>query len=76
MTETKITKSTSLINNLSLNIYSIGSSPTESSAGGALLCIGNHLSEIEIKSTFIDFITSKKSKIIIGTLYRYPQMDV
>ena len=46
ITETKITKNVSITNNLSINNYSIEFTPTESSAGGTLLYIANHLSYI------------------------------
>ena len=64
ITETKITKNVSITNNLSINNYSIEFTPTESSVGGTLLYIANHLSYIpcqdlniykqnELESTFI-----------------------
>ena len=43
ISETRITKQVSLSNNLNLN-YSFEFTPTETSAGGALLYIANHLS--------------------------------
>ena len=42
--ETKITKQVSLSNNLILNNYSLKFTPTETSAGGTLFSIANHLS--------------------------------
>ena len=44
ISETRITKQVSLSNNLSLNNYSFEFTPTETSAGGTLLYIANHLS--------------------------------
>ena len=44
ISETRITKQVSLLNNLNLNIYSFEFTPTETSAGGTLLYIANHLS--------------------------------
>ena len=44
VTETRITKQVSLLNNLDLNNYSFEFTPTETSAGGTLLYIANHLS--------------------------------
>ena len=41
--KTLITKQISLLNNLNLNNYSIEFTPTDTSAGGALLYIANHL---------------------------------
>ena len=42
--ETRIIKQVSLSNNLNLNNYSFEFTPTETSAGGTLLYIANHLS--------------------------------
>ena len=44
VTETRITKQVSLLNNLDLNNYSFEFTPTETSAGGTLLHKANHLS--------------------------------
>ena len=44
ISETRITKQVSLSNNLYLNNYSFEFTPTETSAGGTLLYIANHLS--------------------------------
>ena len=44
ISETRITKQLSLSNNLNLNNYSFEFTPTETSAGGTLLYIANHLS--------------------------------
>ena len=44
VSETKISKKTSVISNVNLNSYSFESTPTESSAGGTMLYISNHLS--------------------------------
>ena len=46
ISETRITKQGSLSNNLNLNNYSFEFTPTETSAGGTLLYIANHLSFI------------------------------
>ena len=58
--------------------------PTESSAGGTLIYIGNHLlykprndlscvsirvSVYELESTFIELINTKKSIVFIGAIY-------
>ena len=43
ISETRITKQASLLNNLNLNNYSSEFTPTETSAGGTLLYIANHL---------------------------------
>ena len=44
ISETRITKQVSLLNNLNLNNYSFEFTATETSAGGTLLYIANHLS--------------------------------
>ena len=44
ISETRIRKQVSLVNNLNLNTYSFEFPPTETFAGGTLLCIANHLS--------------------------------
>ena len=44
ISETRITKQVSLLNNLNLNNYSFEYTPTETSAGGTLLYITNHVS--------------------------------
>ena len=44
VSETRISKKTSVISNVNLNNYSFESTPTESSAGGTMLYISNHLS--------------------------------
>ena len=44
ISETRITRQVSLLNNLNLDNYSFEFIPTETSAGGTLLYIANHLS--------------------------------
>ena len=44
ISETRITKQVSVLNNLNLNNYSFEFTPTKTSAGGILLYIANHLS--------------------------------
>ena len=44
VSETRVTKQLSLFNNLNLNNYSYEFTPTETTAGGTLLYIANHLS--------------------------------
>ena len=68
---------------MNLNYYSFEFTPTETSAAGTLLYIGNHLSykccnnlniyeKNELESTFIEIVNPKKSNIIVGVIYRYP----
>ena len=85
--ETRITKQVSLLNNLNLNNYSFEFTPTETSAGGTLLYIPNHLSykcctdlkiykNNELESTFIEIVNPKKSIILVGVIYRHRSMDL
>ena len=87
ISETRITKEVSLLNNLNLNNFSFEFSPTETSAGGTLLYIANHLSykyrndlniykKSELESTFIEIANPRKSNIIVGVIYRNPSMDL
>ena len=87
ISETRITKQVSLLNNLNLNNYSFEFTPTETSAGGALPYIVNHLSykcrndlniykNNELESTFIEIVNPKKSNILVGVIYRHPSMDL
>ena len=80
-------KNTSVTQNIELSNYSFKHTPTESSAGGTLLYIANHLSyktcsdlntykTVELESTFVEISNPKKSNIIVGTIYRHPKMDV
>ena len=80
-------KNTSITQNIELSNYSLEHTLTESSAGGTLLYIANHLSykicsdlniykKIELVSTFVEMINPEKSNIIVGTIYRHPKMDV
>ena len=70
-----------------MNNFSFEFTPTESSAGGTLLYVANHLSykprldlniykSNELESTFIEILNPKKSSIIIGCIYKHPSMDL
>ena len=72
---------------MNLNNYSFEFTPTETSAGGTLLYIANHLSykcrsdlniykKNELGSTFIEIVNPRKSNIIVGVIYRHPSMDL
>ena len=87
ITETRIMKNTSVTQNIELSNYSFEHAPRESSSGGTLLYIANHLShktrrdlniykKFELESIFVEIINSKKSNIIVDTIYRHPKMDV
>ena len=87
ISETRISKQVSLLNNLDLNKHSFKFTPTETSAGGTLLYIANHLSykcfndlyiykKNELESTFIEIVSLRKSNVIVGVIYRHPSMDL
>ena len=67
--------------------YSYEFSPTETSAGGTLLYIANHLpykgrndlsiyKKNELESTLIEIANPQKSNIIVVVIYRLPSMDL
>ena len=79
VSETRITKQTSLLNNLNLNNYSFEFTLTETSAGGTLPYIANHLSykccndpniykNNEPEPTFIEIDNLRNSNIIMGVI--------
>ena len=86
VSERRITRNVSLLNNLNLNNCSFKFTPTETCASGTVLCIANHLSykcndlniykENELESTFIEIVNPKKSTIIVGVIYIHPSMDL
>ena len=87
ISETKITKQVSLLNNLNLNNYSFEFTPSETSAADTLLYVANYLSykycndlniykKNELESTFIEIVNPKKSNILVGIIYRHPSMDL
>ena len=87
ISETRIMNNISVTQNIELSNYSFEHTPTESSAGGTLLYIANHLSykirsdfniykKFELESTFVEIINPQKSNIIVGTIYRHPKIDV
>ena len=72
---------------MNLNNYSFEFTPTETSGGGNLFYIANHLSykcrndlniynKNELESTFIEIVNPKKINIILGVIYRHPSMDL
>ena len=72
---------------MNINNYSFEFIPTETSAGGALLYIANHLSNKcrndlniyknnELEPTFIELFNLRKSNIIVGVIYRHSSIDL
>ena len=77
ISETRITKNINNISNINLNNYAFEFTPTESSAGGTLIYIANHLAykartdlqiykKHDLESTFIEIINPKKSIVKWG----------
>ena len=73
--------------NINLNNYVFEFTPTEYSAGGTLIYVANYLAykprtdlqiykKAHLESTFIEIINPKKSNIIIGYIYRHPNMNL
>ena len=72
--------------NINIPNFSFEFTPTESTAGGTLLYIANHLTYQKwnglnlykinnLESTFIEITNTSKSNIIDGCIYRHPKMD-
>ena len=87
ISETRITKNINKITNININNYAFKFTPTESSAGGTLIYVANHLAykprtdlqiykKCVLECTFSEIINPKKSNIIIGSIYRHPNMDL
>ena len=87
VSETRITKKTSLNSNINLQNYSFEFMPTESNAGGTLPYIANHWSHkprtdlnlnivYQMESNFIEKINSRKSNIIVGCLYKHLNVSI
>ena len=87
VTETRITRHVSSLNNLNLNNYAYEFTPTETTAGTTLLYIATHIShkcrndliiykKNELESTFIEIVSPKKSNIIVGIIYRHSSLDL
>ena len=87
ISETSITKNINKISNIHLSNYAFEFTPTESSAGGTLIYVANHLvdkprtdlqiyKKRDLESSFIEIINPKKRNIIVGCIYRHPNMDL
>ena len=87
ITETRIKKDSSSPINLQLSNYSIGHTPTESSAGGTLPYINKRLSyqlrndlrlydPRKIESTYIEIICSKSTNVIVGSIHKHPALPI
>ena len=88
ISETRITKNiNNILPNINLNNYAFEFTPTESSAGGTLIYVANHVAyklrtdlqickTYDLESTFFQIINPKKSNIIIGCMLEVPDMDL
>ena len=87
VSKTSTTKKTSLTFTIYLRNYSFEFTPTESYIGGTLLYIAIHLSykphtdlrlskPNKFESTFTEIINSRKCNIIVGCLYKNPNIDI
>ena len=89
ISESRFLKQSPPVFDYNIEGYSVAHTPTESSAGGALLYVSNHLcyfprsdlSEIlyktrELESVFIEVSFSNKSNSIVGCIYKHPGMCV
>ena len=87
ITETHLTSKAISPCNLSIENYIIEHTPTESLAGGALLYINKkHAYKLcndliiycdsELESVFIEVILPKTSNLIVGCIYRHPNMNI
>ena len=81
------TKNTNIVKNVNISNFSYEFTPTESTAGGTLLYIADHLvyqkrNDLNIyeknylESTFIEITNQSKTNFIVGCIYRHPTMDL
>ena len=72
---------------ISIPNYSYKFCPTQANAGGTLIYIRNHVSyktrndlkiykSFELESTFIEICNTKRTNIIIGCIYKHPNMNI
>ena len=87
ISESRINKNNVSAHNIVLQNYSFDHCPTESTAGGTALFINNNLSfsprhdltiykPFQLESNFIEIVNPKRTNIIIGCIYRHPNMDL
>ena len=87
ISESRINKNNVSAHNIALQNYSFDHCPTESTAGGTALFINNNLSfsprhdltiykPFQLESNFIEIVNPKRTNIIIGCIYRHPNMDL
>ena len=87
ISESKFLKSQPLNTNVSLQNYIIEQTSTESTAGGAFLCINKRYSyktlpkfaiykPKKLESVLVEVVLPKKSHLILGCIYEHPCMDI
>ena len=87
ISETRLLKNTKIMKNNNIPNCSYEFTPTESTAGGALLYIADHLpyqrrndlnlyEKNYLESIFIEITNPTKRKIIVGCIYQNPTMDL
>ena len=87
ISKTRVLKDTNIGKNINILNFSFEFTPTESTAGGTLLYIADHLiyqkqNDLNLykinnsESTFIEITNSNNSNIIVKCIYRYSQMDL
>ena len=87
ISETRILKNTKIVKNINIPNFSYEFTPTESTAGGTLIYIADHLAYQKrndltiyaknyLESTFIEITNPSKTNIIVGCIYRHPTMDL
>ena len=87
ISETRILKDNNIVKNINIPNLSHEFTSTESTAGGTLLYIADHLAyqnrndlnlyEINnLESMFIEMTNSNMSNIIVGCIYRHQKMNL
>ena len=87
VSETRILKNTKIVKNINIPNFSYEFTPTESTAGGTLIYIADHLSYEKrndltiyaknyLESTFIEITNPSKTNVIVGCIYRHPIIDL
>ena len=87
--ETRFLKDKPPTFDFSIKDYSVEHTPIESSTGGALLYISNCYSYLPrndlssslyqskyLESVFVELVFTKKTNIIVGTIYKHPDMSI
>ena len=87
ISKTRILKNTKIVKNINIPNFSYEFTPTESTAGGTLLYIADHLTYQKgndliiyaknyLESAFIEITNQSKSNVIVGCIYRHPTKDL